>query len=58
MTLRRWEDAGAHWRLRWRTDEEAEVELLTCVGEPVDRLRSGDPELLAYLARRSSSDEE
>jgi hypothetical protein len=58
ITLRRWEDSGAHWRLRWRTDAEAEVDLLTCLGEPVERLRSADPELLAYLARRSSSEEE
>jgi hypothetical protein len=55
VTLERWEDAGAAWRVASRTDSEAVVELLTCHGEPVDVLRSDDPELLAYLERRPSS---
>lgn len=35
------------------------MELCSCHGEPVDELRSADPELLAYLRRRpdSTSDE-
>ena len=36
----------------------AVVELCTCHGEPVDELRSNDPALLAYLARRPRSDPE
>lgn len=55
-TLMRWEQAGAHWRLAWRTEGEAVVQLMSCLGEPVDELRSGDPQLLAYLERRPSSE--
>lgn len=54
--LRRWEDHGAHWRLLELGEHEAVVELRTCHGEPVDRLRSSDPELLELLRRRPSSD--
>lgn len=57
-TLRRWEDAGAHWRVLWAGPDEAIVELLSCLGEPVDQVRSGDAELLAYLADRSTSQAE
>lgn len=55
VTLNRWEASGAHWRLRRLTADEAEVELLSCMGEPVDRLRSADPELLEYLQHRRTS---
>jgi hypothetical protein len=54
--LRRWELNGALWRLRTIESGEARVELCTCHGEPVDEVRSGDPELLAYLADRPSSE--
>lgn len=54
--LRDWEAAGAHWRLVQLTDEHAVVELLTCLGEPAERLESGDAELLAHLRRRPSSE--
>lgn len=47
--LRRWEEHGAHWRIQSLRDDHAVVELLTCLGEPVDRLESGDPELLELL---------
>jgi hypothetical protein len=54
-TLARWEHSGALWRTRSVRDGEAVVELCSCHGEPVDELRSRDPELLRYLdARRSS----
>jgi hypothetical protein len=56
--LMRWEEHGAIWRVRWLGEDEAVVDLLSCVGEPVDELRSRDPELLRYLARRRRSDEE
>lgn len=56
VTLSRWEAAGAHWRVRRLTGEEAEVELLSCMGEAVDQLRCCDRELLQYLARRPSSE--
>ncbi len=56
--LRRWEEAGAVWRVvaqgpRWLT-----VGLFTCDGgEEVERLTSEDPALLCYVADRSSSQE-
>ena len=34
----------------------AVVKLCSCPGEPMDELRSDDPELLRYLARRPRSD--
>ena len=54
--LRRWEDHGALWRTRLLTATEAVVVLCSCTGEPVDELRSDDPELLRYLAERPRSD--
>lgn len=56
QALQDWEAAGAHWRLLALGDEGAVVELLTCLGEPVDRLESGDAALLAYLRHRPSSE--
>ncbi len=56
--LRRWQDAGGVWRVVARTEKSAVVALLTCTGgEEVDRLTSGDPELLAFLTGRTSSEE-
>jgi hypothetical protein len=55
-TLERWEAHGAMWRAVSVTDTEAVVDLCTCVGEPVEQLRSGDPELLRYLAARPQMD--
>lgn len=52
-TLERWCDHGAEYRVLVLTDEQAVVELRTCHGEPVERLESSDPELLAYLRRES-----
>jgi len=54
--LRRWEEAGAVWRTRSLTREEAVVDLCACTGEKVDELRSSDPELLRLLALRPRSD--
>lgn len=55
-TLMRWEDHGAIWRARSVTETEAVVELCTCSGEPIDELRSGDPQLLRFLTERPRSD--
>jgi hypothetical protein len=57
QTLERWEDSGALWRTRSLGACEAVVELCTCHGEAVEELRSGDPDLLRYLATRRSSEE-
>ena len=47
--LTRWELSGAIWRVQSISDAEAVVELCTCFGEPVDRIESEDPDLIAYL---------
>jgi hypothetical protein len=54
--LARWEDHGALWRVQTLTPTEAVVDLCACTGERMEVLRSGDPELLAYLARRPTSE--
>jgi hypothetical protein len=54
--LERWAEHGGIWRTK-SLGAEAVVELLTCYGEPVDELRSRDPELLRFLADRPRSDE-
>jgi hypothetical protein len=50
-----WEEHGVIWRLRHHSDTLAVVDLCTCHGEPVDELRSSDPGLLRYAARRVAS---
>jgi len=56
--LRRWEEAGATWRVLVRTPESVELALLTCdAGEEVDRLRSADRAVLAHVAAREEARE-
>ena len=55
--LRRWEDHGAVWRAVHVSDAKAIVDLCTCTGEPVDRIESDDPDLIAFLRRRSAADD-
>jgi hypothetical protein len=50
--LTRWEDNGAVWRVEALGDDHAVVALCTCTGETVDRLESGDDELLRFLRAR------
>ena len=38
------------------SDAKAIVDLCTCHGEPVDRIESGDPELIAFLRERAALD--
>ena len=57
-TLERWEEGGAIWKALHVSDAHAIVELRTCTGEPVDRLKSGDPELISYLRRRPAGPED
>jgi hypothetical protein len=54
--LERWAEHGGVWRTK-SLGAEAVVELLTCYGEPVDELRSTDPELLRFLAENPDSEE-
>ena len=56
-TLERWGGSGGVWRVVAESPDEAEVELLSCDGEPMGRVRSADPDLLGYLARRGTSEE-
>jgi hypothetical protein len=50
--LERWEHHGATWRAIHVSDEKAIVDLCTCHGEPVDRIESSDPELIAFVRSR------
>ncbi len=52
--LTRWEDHGAIWRVESLGDDHAVVVMCTCYGEPVERLESGDPELLRFLRERDA----
>jgi hypothetical protein len=52
QVLERWEHHGARWRVAAIGPGRAVVDLLTCTGEPVDRIESGDPDLLAWLSER------
>lgn len=54
--LEDWEAAGASWRVAALAPDRAVVTLCACTGEPVDRLESTDPELIAYLRERPASD--
>lgn len=57
-TLRRWTAAGATWNVLHRTASEATVALCRCDGgEEMERIASRDPELLAYIGDRTSSEE-
>ena len=56
--LQRWTDAGAIWRVLSRTDDAVEISLRTCSGgEEVDRIRTADPAVFAYLGDRWASDD-
>ena len=55
--LERWAEHGGIWRTKSLAADGAVVELLTCYGEPVEELRSSDPELLRLLADQPSSED-
>ncbi|WP_046469133.1 hypothetical protein [Allosalinactinospora lopnorensis] len=55
-TLVRWEEHGAVWRVLERTPSQVTVALCRCDGgEEVERLVSGDPELLAFVDEREAA---
>lgn len=57
--LRRWQDAGAVWRVVSRSSGSVAVALLRCDGgEEVGRLVSGSREWLDFLEGRTSSEDE
>ncbi len=56
--IRRWADAGGSWLVLARGPGAVTVSLRRCDGgEEADRLVVTDPDALAYLARRSSSED-
>jgi len=51
--LRRWEAAGAPWRVLGQDGGRLTIGLFSCDGgEEMSRLTSGDPGLVAYVAGR------
>jgi hypothetical protein len=55
--LQRWQDFGATWRIVGRTTDSVTVSLCRCDGgEEVQRVTSSEPELLAWLNGRTSSE--
>jgi hypothetical protein len=54
--LRRWEDAGALWRVISRRRNAVTVALFRCDGgEEVERFTSADLDLLSFIGDRLSS---
>ncbi len=47
--LEQWELFGGHWHVMEISEVRTTVELCACTGEPIQRLRSEDPETIAYL---------
>jgi hypothetical protein len=57
-TLRHWQEAGGAWRVVGGRAGDVTVALCRCDGgEEVDRLHIDDPQAVAYLRRRPSSEE-
>jgi hypothetical protein len=55
--LRRWEEAGAIWRVVSRSPSGLQIALMTCDGgAEVHRLTSDDPELIAFVGDRPTSE--
>jgi hypothetical protein len=53
--LERWALSGAPWRVVDISGQRVVVDLCTCMGEPIERVESGDPAVISYL-RTASSD--
>jgi hypothetical protein len=47
--LERWVLAGAQWRVVDISREHAVVDMCSCMGEPIERVESGDPAVIGYL---------
>jgi hypothetical protein len=41
--------SGGRWRVVSISDQQAVVDLCTCTGEPMERLESDDPAVIAHL---------
>jgi hypothetical protein len=44
-----WTLSGGSWRIASISKERAVVELCACTGEPMERLESDDPAVIAHL---------
>lgn len=56
--LRRWEAAGATWRVLGTGPDRLDIALLSCdAGEQVGRMHSDEPDLRAYVGGRTSSED-
>jgi hypothetical protein len=51
--LHHWEASGGTARVVRLGDGEAVVDLCACTGEPMERLTSGDADLIALLSERT-----
>lgn len=47
--LENWTLSGGRWQIVSLSNERAVVDLCTCTGEPMERLESDDPSVIAYL---------
>lgn len=47
--LEEWEGHGAMWRAVEVSDQRAVIDLCSCTGEPMDRVQSDEPALIAYV---------
>lgn len=47
--LEAWVLPGAYWRVVDISSEHAVVGMCTCTGEPMERVESGDPDVIGYL---------
>ncbi|HEY2160187.1 MAG TPA: hypothetical protein VGH24_02685 [Solirubrobacteraceae bacterium] len=47
--LQDWEQGGAVWQPVEITAEEAVVDLCSCSGEPMDRVRGDEPEFIEFV---------
>lgn len=57
-TLQRWETAGGHWEVLSHSPAGLIVALLRCDGgEEVHRFTSPDPDLVAYIGDRETSEQ-
>jgi hypothetical protein len=47
--LEDWVRSGGHWQVLDISNQQAEVEFRTCTGEPMDRRRTHDSNVIGYL---------
>ena len=47
--LENWWNFGAQWRVVDISNRHAVVDLCSCTGEPLERLQTEDPTVIAYL---------